>query len=63
MRGEADNYRKPYRTAYRRLKDGNTRIDMVGPSLQKTKRGLAFSVENVIRPVKYNGYEYKTSEH
>ena len=61
--------RKPYRTAFRRLKDGNTRIDMVGPCLQKTKRGLAFLsgkcfLSNFYKcPVRYNGHEYKTSEH
>ena len=62
-------YRKPFRTAYRRLKDGNTRIDMVGPCLQKTKRGLAFIsgkcfLSNFFKcPVKYNGHEYPSSEH
>ena len=62
-------HRKPYRTAYRRLKDGATRVDMVGPCLQKTKRGLAFIsgkcfLSNFFKcPVRYNGFEYKTSEH
>ena len=68
--GEAqysDN-RKPFRVAYRRLKDGQTKIEMVGPCLQKTKRGLAFIsgkcfLSNFFKcTVRYNGFEYKSSE-
>ena len=60
---------KPFRIAKRRLKDGRTRIEMVGPCLQKTRRGLAFLTEKCFLSnfykcnVRYNGCDYKTSEH
>ena len=62
-------FRKPFRVAHRRLKDGRTRIDMVGPCLQRTRKGLAFLTEKCFLSnfykcnVRYNGYDYKTSEH
>ena len=63
----SDN-RKPFRVAHRRLKDGQTKIEMVGPCLQKTKRGLAFIsgkcfLSNFFKcNVRYNGFDYKSSE-
>ena len=60
--------RKPFRVAYRRLKDGQTKIEMVGPCLQKTKKGLAFIsgkcfLSNFFKcAMRYNGFDYKSSE-
>ena len=62
-------FRKPFRVAHRRLKTGEIRTSMVGPCLQKTKRGLAFLTGKCFLSnfykcnVRYNGYDYKTSEH
>ena len=62
-------FRKPYRVAQRRLKSGEIRTNMVGPCLQKTKRGLAFLTGKCFLSnfhkcnVRYNGHDYKTSEH
>ena len=62
-------FRKPFRVAHRRLKSGEIRTNMVGPCLQKTKRGLAFLTGKCFLinfykcNVRYNGHDYKTSEH